>query len=130
MPIPAFTTTLQKTHIEMCRANIHGHTDSKYFLQSSIYEVVIQEWTFTISLPNFLFSDLFYCFTSNDFHGNTKCTPFCLIYLSTVKNARQKKKKEYIFVKSAVWRRLCRNEFSSMLQKRRLFHDHQMQSRF
>ena len=62
VPIPAFTTTLQKTHIEMCRANIHGHTDSKCFLQSSIYEVVIQEWTFTISLPNFLFSDLCFYF--------------------------------------------------------------------
>ena len=62
VPIPAFTTTLQKTHIEMCRAIIHGHTDSKCFLQSSICEVVIQEWTFTISLPNFLFSYRYLCF--------------------------------------------------------------------
>ena len=46
-----------KKHISKCAVqNIHGHTDSKYFLQSSIFEVVIQEWTFTISLPNFLFS--------------------------------------------------------------------------
>ena len=59
VPIPAFTTTLQKTHIEMCRANTHGHTDSKSFLQSSICEVVIQEWTFTISLP--IFIQLYFC---------------------------------------------------------------------
>ena len=74
MPIPAFTTTLQKTHIEMCRANIHGHTDSKCFLQSSIYEVVIQEWTFTISLPNFLFS--FLCLYLYCFFENATRTPF------------------------------------------------------
>ena len=76
VPIPAFTTTLQKTHIEMCRANIHGHTDSKYFLQSSICEVVIQEWTFTISLPNFLFSDLCFCSYLYYFSGNATRTPF------------------------------------------------------
>ena len=76
VPIPAFTTTLQKTHIEMCRANIHGHTDSKCFLQSSIYEVVIQEWTFTISLPNFLFSDFYLCLYLYCFFGNATRTPF------------------------------------------------------
>ena len=54
-----------KKHISKCAVqNIHGHTDSKYFLQSSIFEVVIQEWTFTISLPNFLFSNCFCFYTS------------------------------------------------------------------
>ena len=96
VPIPAFTTTLQKTHIEMCRVNIHGHTDSKCFLQSSIYEVVIQEWTFTIRLPNF-YSVIFVVFTSNVFNGNAECVPSCLIYPETGQNASLKKKKSRIF---------------------------------
>ena len=69
----------------MCRANIHGHTDSKCFLQSSIYEVVIQEWTFTISLPNFLFSDLFLslylCYLSEMQHAPRTV----VIYLTNIK---------------------------------------------
>ena len=97
MPIPAFTTTLQKTHIEMCRANIHGHTDSKCFLQSSIYEVVIQEWTFTISLPIFLFSDLCFYFYLKCFFRSTQCNSCCLIYPATRQNARLKKEKKIVF---------------------------------
>ena len=75
MPIPAFTTTLQKTHIEMCRVNIHGHTDSKCFLQSSIYEVVIQEWTFTIRLPNF-YSVIFVVFYLKCFQRKRRMRSF------------------------------------------------------
>ena len=33
-------------------------------------------------------------------------------------------------LKSAAWRRLCRNEFSDMLQRHRLFRGHQKQWRF
>ena len=60
----------------MCRANIHGHTDSKCFLQSSIYEVVIQEWTFTISLPKFFIQWSFLLFYLKCFFGNAIRTPF------------------------------------------------------
>ena len=42
--------------------HLHGHTDSKSrSIYVYLFEVVVQEWTFTISLPNFLFSDL--CFS-------------------------------------------------------------------
>ena len=109
MPIPAFTTTLQKTHIEMCRANIHGHTDSKCFLQSSICEVVIQEWTFTISLSNF-YSVIFVVILPQMFfigvHNATLC---CLIYPTTGKNASLKKIKSVFFVKKVVLRGGDRN---------------------
>jgi len=40
---------------------LHGHTDSKNGFIYVFFEVVVQEWTFTISLPNFLFSDLYFC---------------------------------------------------------------------
>ena len=68
---------------------IHGHTDSKYFLQSSIYEVVIQEWTFTISLPNFLFSYSF-LFIPQLFTGNAICTPLCYKLLCRTAKCKMK----------------------------------------
>ena len=40
---------------------MHGHTDSKSILQYAFFEVPVQRWTFTISLPNFLFSDFYLC---------------------------------------------------------------------
>ena len=62
MPIPTPTTALQHTQDRDVPCYLHGHTDLKSMLYHvSFFEVVVQEWTFTISLPNFLFSDLYFC---------------------------------------------------------------------
>ena len=42
--------------------------------------------------------------------------------------AKYKMEKRKNFIKNAVWQRLCRNEFSSMLQMHMLFRDRQRQS--
>ena len=45
----------------MCQTLRFAHTDSKnVFVSRLIFEVVVQSWTFTISLPIFLFNDLLF----------------------------------------------------------------------
>ena len=61
----------------MCRVFIHGHSNYKnVFALRLICEVVVQRWTFTISLPNFLFCDLYFCLYLYYFSGNATRTPF------------------------------------------------------
>ena len=73
---------------------IHGHTECKNFLQYAYFEFAVQSSTFTISLPNFLFSDLFCCFTSNYVFRNAPLH-FKLVVIYTVEkqNASAKRKK-------------------------------------
>ena len=78
---------------------LHGHTDSKNGFIYVFFEVVVQEWTFTISLPNFLFSDLYFCLYLYYFSGNATRTPLTIIYHAVQWNARNKIKKRVVLSK-------------------------------
>ena len=48
----------------------------KVYCNTPFFEVPVQRWTFTISLPNFLFSYRFCLLILYYFSGNATCTPF------------------------------------------------------
>ena len=77
----------------MCHAIMHGHTDSKSILQYAFFEVPVQRWTFTISLPNFLFSDLFLCLYLYGLPEMQHALPLTIIYHAEKRNARNKIRK-------------------------------------
>ena len=77
----------------MCHAIMHGHTDSKSILQYAFFEVPVQRWTFTISLPIFLFSDLFLCLYLYGLPEMQHALRLTIIYHAEKRNARNKIKK-------------------------------------
>ena len=77
---------------------IHGHSDYKnVFALRLICEVVVQRWTFTISLPNFLFSFCFFVYTSIVCRKCNTHSVLIIIYHAERKNTRTKIQKDMIF---------------------------------
>ena len=64
------------------------------------------------------------------FFGNATRTPFDYNLSYRIMKCKNKIQKRSDFIKNAVWQRLCRNGFSSRLQKRRLFLCFRMLLRF
>ena len=84
---------------EMCRVFIHGHSDYKnVFALRLICEVVVQRWTFTISLPIF-FIQLSFLFvnTSIIFPEMQHALRLAIIYHAEKKNTRTEIQKYVIF---------------------------------
>ena len=80
VPIPTPTTALQHTQIGMCHAVCMDASILKYVVKRQFIEVVVQEWTFIIGLPNFLFSDLLFVYTSVVLSGTQQAFLFVIIY--------------------------------------------------
>ena len=61
--------------------------------------MLVQEWTFTISLPNFLFSDLYFCLYLYCFFGNASHTPFDYNLSCRIMKCKNKIQKRSDFIK-------------------------------
>ena len=72
----------------------------KVYCNTPFFEVPVQRWTFTISLPNFLFSDFYLCLYLYCFFGNATRTPFdCNLSCRIMKCKNKNSKKESFYQK-------------------------------
>ena len=112
VPIPTPTTALQYTQNRDVPCHLCTDTPIlKVYCITSVCEVVVQEWTFTISLPNFLFSDLYLCLYLYCFFGNATRTPFDYNLSYRIMKCKNKIQKRSGFIKNAA----CRNELFKIL---------------
>ena len=94
MPISTPGTALQYTQNR--DVPCYSYTDTpipKVYCITSVFEVVVQRWTFTISLPNFLFSDLYFCLYLYCLPEMQYVLHLTIIYHVEKKNARNKIRK-------------------------------------